>query len=103
MSKRTKDCPRASIDPTFDENMSSSHGELFAHPDGYVWGSSDISVVHSGLDIIKQLYKGLVIDHVFQDVKNSYDNNEKQFNLDGTIWSLGSGRRGGLSLFFKFS
>lgn len=96
MARKTKDCKRSSLNGFFDSEMASQHGELFAHPDGSIWDSSQIKVIHHGIDTIKQLYQGLVDMDMFDSVQKIYDAGVgNEIEIDGYKWRVGSGRRGG--------
>ncbi len=91
----TKDCLRSSSNPFFDKQMGIEKGELFQNSDGTIFDSSSINVLHNGIDTIKQLYEGLVIDEIFQSIKLAYEDNQNEILINETLWKLGSGRRGG--------
>lgn len=78
----------------FDEELASKHGELFVTADG-VWSSKEVLVLHNGVDTVKQLYSGLVIKDQLQNVHSAYDAMLDEVEIDGSLWRLGSGRRGG--------
>lgn len=59
------------------------------------WDSHTVSVVHVGVDTVKQLYSGMVKPNVFEFVQNAYDSGTQRVTIDGYIWRLGSGRFGG--------
>lgn len=89
-----KDNVRNSGNLFFDEQLASERGELFVTKDG-VWNSDSVTVLHHGVDTVKQLYSGLIVKPVFDDVQRAYDAMSQEIELDGVSWRLGSGRRGG--------
>lgn len=69
MARVTKDCERGS----WSDLLPGAKGELFAHPDGYLWDSQDVFVVHNGLDTVRQLYNGLINAEVYARIEAAYD------------------------------
>lgn len=94
MALMAKDNIRNSAINFFDEELASKHGELFVTSEG-VWNSKEVDVLHNGVDTVKQLYSGLVIMDQFQNIQNAYDSMLDEVEIDGSLWRLGSGRRGG--------
>ncbi|WP_049794590.1 hypothetical protein [Methylomonas methanica] len=94
MALMAKDNIRNSAINFFDEELSAKRGELFLAPGG-VWDASSVTVLHHGVDTVKQLFSGLVIKEMFENVQSAYDSLLGEIEIDGTLWRLGSGRRGG--------
>ncbi|MBS4051692.1 MAG: hypothetical protein KGZ69_10875 [Methylomonas sp.] len=94
MALMAKDNLRNSAIEFFDEELAARRGELFVGPDG-VWNSKSVTVLHNGVDTVKQLYSGLVIKQQFENIQSAYDAMMEEVEIDGSLWRLGSGRRGG--------
>lgn len=96
MPRKIKDNTRFSLNDFLDSDMQQTSGELFNSHDGTVFDSKKVKLIHSGLDTIKQLYQGLVNQHIFLAIKYIYDNKpDDLFDIHGYKWKVGSGRRGG--------
>jgi hypothetical protein len=104
MARLTKNNPRFSNSDFFDSEMAAEKGEMFKTPSGD-WDSSSVTVLHNGIDTIKQLYSGLIDNEVLLRVVDFYENNEANsktpFILNGLPWKLTSGRRGGYRYLLK--
>lgn len=77
---------------SFDKYHVSEKGRFFGKEK---WDFRSISVVHVGVDTVKQLYSGMVKQNVFDFVSEAYDAGLQRVTIDGYIWKLGSGRFGG--------
>lgn len=77
---------------TFDDFQVYDKGRFFGKQK---WDSRSVSVVHVGVDTVKQLYSGMVKQNVFDFVSEAYDSGLQRITIDGYIWKLGSGRFGG--------
>jgi len=98
MSRLTKNNIRYSKHAFLDVEMAQESGEIFKTPSGD-WDSSKVKVLHHGIDTLKQLYGGLIINEVLEQVTDFYENHEANskelFSLGGLDWRVTSGRRGG--------
>jgi hypothetical protein len=56
---KTKNNVRFSKNDFFDAEMAALKGEIFKNSEGE-WDSSNVTVLHHGIDTIKQLYSGLI-------------------------------------------
>jgi len=90
-----KSNPRITNNWLFDEETAAKCGEIFITSAGGHWHSSSVTVLHNDVDTVKQLYSGLVIKESLDMLIKAYDANTQEIEIDGTLWRLGSGRRGG--------
>ena len=77
-----------------------SQGNLFASEE-FQWNADEMSILHSGVDTIKQLYSGLMDMDMLTDITRVFDSGFGQFidlpDADGllTPFMVTSGRKGG--------
>lgn len=91
MARVTKSNPRCSV-----ELLSQPDGVYFECPNGSLWDSNDVTVLHSGLDTVRQLYNGLVLPDVLERVLYAYDAGFREVVRVGEFdWVLSSGGRSG--------
>jgi len=97
MSRKIKNNNRYSLNDFLDSDMAAANGDLFESFDGSIFDSKKIKVIHQGIDTIKQLYQGLVNREVYNSVEEIYkeSSGDCEISIDGHIWRVGSGRRGG--------
>jgi len=102
MGRKVKDNPRCSKGDFFDNEMASQDGEIFVDSNGEFWDSDNITILHNGVDTIKQFYTGLVNQDLFLQVQEHYDSGSfSMLNLGGLDWKITSGRRGGYRYILK--
>jgi len=96
MPRKIKNNTRFSLNDFLGADMAAQSGDLFQSHDGSVFDSKEINIIHHGLDTVKQLYQGLVNQHVLLAIRHIYENKpDSLFEIDGYKWEVGSGRRGG--------
>jgi hypothetical protein len=86
---------RYSRNDFFDASMASEFGEYFVTSQGKEWDSRSISVLHVGVDTVKQLYKGFLKLDRFEFVENAYKAGIYTVKIAGYDWQIASARRGG--------
>ncbi|MDT4288638.1 hypothetical protein RO575_03625 [Methylomonas sp. MO1] len=92
MARIVKDCPRGSLYPLPD----GVPGELFTAADGSLWDSSNCSVVHHGLDTVRQLYNCLPDFLVFSRIQAAYDRGYgESIEIDEMEWVVSHGGKSG--------
>jgi hypothetical protein len=73
----------------------SRFGRLFVSALGQV-DLSGLRVVHSGVDTIRQLYRGVLIPDVFQRVVEAFESGFGEcLEFGGHVWAVGSGGKSG--------
>ncbi len=96
-----KDNLRFEHDPkSFDKKLTRPNGRFFYNAlTGQYWDSQQVSIIHRGVDTVKQLYKGFLKLDIFNELGVAYEEGEKKVSIGGYEWVLGSGRSGG----YKYS
>lgn len=95
MARLVKDCPRGSM-------FGSSRGELFTDYQGNIFDSSDCAVIHNGLDTVRQLYAGLLIREVYDEIERVYNAGfGLSVNVGGFEFVVSTGGRSGYRYILK--
>jgi hypothetical protein len=100
MARKVKNNPRFSNND-FEKDLV-AEGEIFVNHQGQSWNSDDMTILHHGVDTIKQLYMGLINHEVYQQISEFYDSGSNSlFSFEGYDWKVTSGRRGGYRYILK--
>lgn len=92
MAKVVKDCPR-----TDHEGVS-----YFSASDGGIFDTSDVNVIHSGLDTVRQLYSGLILPIVYQEIERVYSEGfDNAVQISDFEFLVSSGGRSGYRYILK--
>lgn len=92
-----RDNLRASTDCLMDDKTAEQLGNLFLTPHGE-WDSNSVSIVHHGIDTIKQLYESHIKLDRLEAIESLY--NSKNYTIqfrsyEGIDWAITSAQRGG--------
>ena len=98
-----KNNPRYSRNGFFDDSMAAELGEYFCDFRGNEWDSSSVTVLHNGIDTVKQLYTGMIKLDRFEFIEKAYEQGIYTVNIGGWIWKIGSARKGGYRYFLNNS
>lgn len=91
MSNAVKDCKRTAL-----VDLPGYAGNLFQNPDGSVWDCRNVSIVHHGLDTVRQLYNGLINHETYRIIQAAYDAGFGEACKIGVLeWIVSSGGRSG--------
>lgn len=97
MANITKDCPRVSL-----VDLPGIKGNLFNCPDGSVWDSRTVSLVHNGLDTVRQLYNGILNMDTYNKILAAYDAGFAESVKIGVFeWVVSSGGKSGYRFILK--
>jgi hypothetical protein len=92
-----RDNLRATTNFLMDDKTAEIQGNLFLTPNGE-WDSNIVTVLHTGIDTIKQLYKGYIKLDRFEAIESRYT--DKFYTIEfngyaGIEWAISSAQRGG--------
>lgn len=94
MTVKLKFSERVSIESLYD-NQSDPRGTLFINPQGQ-FNMEKVKILHVGIDTIRQLYTGLLIPEILQQIEGAYTAGFNQIlHLAGQEWLVGSGGQSG--------